>query len=320
MSSLASDRAALLPLLPEMKLGVVSSIEPLTQGLSGARVYAIVSSRGEFVLRVQARQLDQSYFAQQLRVLARASEAGVAPAVVHVDQAARAVVSVRIAGRPLPSALAEPSQRQTVLMSVVEALRALHAVDATDVESRDPLPFTRSAWQAARDRPGFPSWALALDPMLAEIAATLARDPRRVVSHNDVNPGNLLWDGARAWLVDWEVSGLGHPYYDLATLALFLNLDEQTAFSLAAHHDGAALNESARGTFRAQRRLVGLLSGLTFLGLVDDLLVRTAETVADAPSLSDCYAAFRTGKYDLQSQLGRASMALALLASAFNGD
>jgi aminoglycoside phosphotransferase (APT) family kinase protein len=80
-----------------------------------------------------------------------------------------------------------------------------------------------------------------------EISVTLARDPRRVVSHNDVNPGNILWDGAHAWLVDWEVTGLGHPYYDLATLALFLS------------HAGAP-KAGARGHVTSFARITNVLS------------------------------------------------------------
>ena len=151
-------------------------------------------------------------------------------------------------------------------------------------------------------------------PTFEVIAQVLAGDPRLVVSHNDVNPGNLLWDGARAWLVDWEVAGLTHPYYDLATLALFLRLDDAAAFQLCERHDAAPIDARARATFRALRQLVGLLCGLTFLGLVDDLRVRSAPTLADAPALSDIYAAMRTGQLDLQAPHGLASMGLALLA------
>jgi Ser/Thr protein kinase RdoA (MazF antagonist) len=83
----------------------VEHLEPITVGLSGAGVYAVTTSRGKFVLRVQGRQTDESSFAQQLRVLRRAAEAGVAPAVLHIDEGARAVVSDRVPGVPMAAAL-----------------------------------------------------------------------------------------------------------------------------------------------------------------------------------------------------------------------
>ena len=312
------DRASLLHLLPEPAVGAVERIEPIRAGLSGAGVYAVTASRGQFVLRVQPRQLDEASFAQQLLILRRASAAAVAPAVVHVDEDARAVVSVRIAGVPLAAALADPAMRGAVLASVVDGLRTLHALDVSGVVARDPIPFARAAWEACRYRRGFPAWAGSLAPTLDELTLVLERDRRRVVSHNDINPGNFLWDGLRAWLVDWEVAGLGHPYYDLAALALFLRLDDDATFALAARHDGTLLDHSSRATFHALRRLVGLVSGLTFLGLVEDLGTLIATTPADAPTLGDCYRALREGQLDVQSPRWHAMMGLALLASAYN--
>ena len=307
---------SLLPCLPEERLGTVESIEPITIGLSGAGVFAVTAARGAFVLRVQGTATDAAAFARQVRLLRRVADAGIAPAVVHVDGAARAVVSARVMGRPLGAALGDPAQRPIALASLVDGLRALHALPPEDVAPSDPVGYARTAWQAARARPGFPAWAAALEPVLESAAAALARDPRRVISHNDANPGNILWDGTRAWLVDWEVAGLGHPHYDLAVFAMFLRLDDEAAFELAARHDGGGLDQQARATFQALRRLAALLCGLIFLGMVEDLTIRPAPTRTDAPALRDCYAAMRAGQFDLRQPRDRVAFGLALLAEA----
>jgi len=315
MSRWPAEFAPLLSLLPEDRVGAVENIEPITMGLSGAGVYAVSAARGAFVLRVQASNVAADAFAGQLRLLQRVATAGIAPAIVHVDQPARAVVSARVAGRPLGAALADPAQRPQAFASVIDSLRALHALDTTDVVTSDPVAYARGAWQSARARPGFPDWA-ALQPVIDGADAALARDARRVVSHNDMNPGNILWDGTRAWLVDWEAAGLNHPHYDLAAFAMFLRLDDDSAFGLAARHDGAPLAEQARATFKALRRLAAGLCGLIFLRMVDDLTIRPAPARADAPSLGDCYAAMRTGQFNLREPRDRASFGLALLAEA----
>ena len=123
------DHTALLRLLPEDRVGGVERIEPITLGLSGAGVYAVTTSRGALVLRVQGHQFEGS-FPEQVRVLLRAAEAGVAPAVLHVDEAARAVVSVRVPGVPMAAALADQANRGAVFASVVDRLRTLHALAA----------------------------------------------------------------------------------------------------------------------------------------------------------------------------------------------
>jgi hypothetical protein len=39
-----------------------------------------------------------------------------------------------------------------------------------------------------------------------------------VSSHNDPNPRNILFDGTRLWLVDWETAGRNDPFIDVAIL------------------------------------------------------------------------------------------------------
>ncbi|AKV00912.1 aminoglycoside phosphotransferase [Labilithrix luteola] len=310
------SRADLLALLPEDRVGVVDQLEPINIGLSGAGVWAVHASRGEYILRIQSPELNESAFLQHLRVQRRAAEAGVAPEVVHVDEGARAVVSQRVSGMPMGAALGNPTQRERLFASIVDRLRTLHSLDATGIEASSPLAYARKAWEAARGRPGFPGWAASLAPTFDAIGKTLDADPRSVVSHNDVNPTNVMWDGTQTWLIDWDVAALGHPYYDLATLALFLRLEDGAALDLAALHDGAPLDEKSRASFRALRTLVGLLTGFTFLGLVDDLNVRPAKERSDAPTLTDVYAAMRARELDPQTAFGQASMGLALLAES----
>src|SRR5689334_10789430 len=124
---------ALLALLPESRLGAVESLTPITMGQSGAGVYAVDTPRGAYVLRVQSRAADGGAFARQLRVLQRAAAAGVAPELVHVDEAARAVVSVRVQGMPLAAAVMDPSARPRVLASAVDRLRVVHSLDSSDL-------------------------------------------------------------------------------------------------------------------------------------------------------------------------------------------
>lgn len=303
------EPSALLPLLPEDRLGSVQTIQAIRSGLSGAGVYAVITSRGEYVLRIQAECADDALWTQQLLILRRAVERGVAPPIVHVEQAARSIISARIAGVPLPAALGDPTQRRAVLTSVVERLRLLHGLDTSGVSERDPIAYARHVAQVQRVRPGFPSWAAGLDATIAAIAAVLANDAHRVVSHNDLNPGNVIWDGIRAWIVDWEVAGLGHPHYDLATLAMFLNLSDEIMLGLITLHDQAPPDATSLANFAALRRLSALLCGVTFLSLVPDLSVAPT----NAPTLSSCYADMRSGTLDLQTAHGRATFGLALL-------
>ena len=47
-----------------------------------------------------------------------------------------------------------------------------------------------------------------------------AARPRLVPCHNDLLPGNVLRDGDRLMLVDWEYAGMNDRFFDLANLAV----------------------------------------------------------------------------------------------------
>jgi thiamine kinase-like enzyme len=59
-------------------------------------------------------------------------------------------------------------------------------------------------------------------PRLAAAAERLeaAVGPVEIVfGHNDLLPANLIDDGDRLWLVDWEYAGFNSPLFDLGGLA-----------------------------------------------------------------------------------------------------
>jgi thiamine kinase-like enzyme len=303
---------AVAHLLPEDRVGKVTAIARISGGLSGAAVYAVSTTRGELILRVVSAAADPNQWPEQLRVLRRVAEHGVAPALVHIDPTARATVTVRVAGAPLAAALADPQQREAVISGIVAQLRTLHALDSYGIAERDPIAYVRSHYETQRARAGFPSWIPSLDPLIDDAASVLARDLRRVLSHNDVNPGNVLWDGERAWLVDWDAAGLSHPFYDVAALAMFLQLSDDDAHALLALQEQRSIDDTELAAFACLRRLSAVMCGLVLLGLVPDL----GPLPNTPPTLSEFYAGLMSGQHDLQQPHGRGLFALALLRTA----
>ena len=59
----------------------------------------------------------------------------------------------------------------------------------------------------------------------------------KVLSHNDLNPGNLLW-GNKFYFLDWEYAGLNHPCFDLASLVHNYKLDPTQINDLSIGYGG----------------------------------------------------------------------------------
>lgn len=51
----------------------------------------------------------------------------------------------------------------------------------------------------------------------------ISREPRP--SHNDLLNENFLYEGTRVWILDWEYSGMGDPFFDLGNFAANQQLD-----------------------------------------------------------------------------------------------
>jgi thiamine kinase-like enzyme len=71
--------------------------------------------------------------------------------------------------------------------------------------------------------------------------------------HNDLLPGNILAadaDPGHALLVDWEYAGMGHPYFDLANLAVNNEFDEAAQTRLLEAYFDQPPGEARRAALR----------------------------------------------------------------------
>jgi thiamine kinase-like enzyme len=151
--------------------------------------------------------------AGECALLQTVSGMDLAPEVIRCDPSQRLLVTRYIDGHALArDAAVEPHTVERLAV----ALRALHA---------QPVP-------AGMRRVDFAAQAAHLERQCGEGAAagnelrvkarsafdTLARAGRRdTLCHNDLHHLNLIDDGERLWLVDWEYGGAGDPVFDFAS-------------------------------------------------------------------------------------------------------
>lgn len=304
-------------LLPADRFGNVLSTKSFPHGLSGAAVYDVSTDAGDFVVRIL---VDASLEEWQRRIslLRVVADAALAPKLVWVDEGERAIVSPKIAAH-LSTALSDPAVRPHAIASAVDVLARLHRLAATTFPPVDPVAVARTLWQQQSAKSHFPAWALPAVALIDRAAALLDADPRRVPSHNDMNPTNVLWDGTRAWLVDWDVSGLNHPYYDLAVLAMFLRLDDALALDLLTRQEKSTITPAQAETFRALRKLGAIFCGTTFFLLAGDLASTVPQRLDETPTLLQLYARLRTGELALRSPVGQGMFGAAMLKDAITG-
>jgi hypothetical protein len=269
-----------------------ATITPIAAGMSGAAVYRVGDRH---VLKIGAKNLD---------VLRAAAQAGVAPPVIHLDTARGAVVSAFVADRGFAPFIMNPATRDAALDLLGATLAKVHALPlppgAQPIDPRAVLPTL-----ALPDRPALAAEVTAR--VLAETPPPADRAP--VLSHNDVNPSNLVYDGERILLLDWDVAGANDPLYDLATIALFLRLDDAACARLLAAHDGAPVT-TLPPRLPYLRRLVGALIGNMMLVLARQ---RGHTGGGDALTLGEYFGKMRAGQVSPATPAGQWQFGLALL-------
>lgn len=102
-----------------------------------------------------------------------------------------------------------------------------------------------------------------------------------VLSHNDLNPKNMLSDGEQVWLIDWECAGMNDPLFDLAVLTHAHHLDHEQQQLCAQALLQNALSEDERGWLEQYRKAY-VLRELIWL------LLKHLQTPQDLTSL-ECY-------------------------------
>jgi aminoglycoside phosphotransferase len=293
-----------------------ATITRIGVGMSGAGVYRVAAPNATYVLKVSAASQPIEAWRAKIAIQRTAAAVGIAPAVVHVDETRRAVVTDHIVDRGFPVRLMTPATREAAIGELGQALRRVHDLSlpagTPSVAPRDGLASLR-AGLAGFALPAFVHRQI--DDMLAESPPA---QRVLVLSHNDVNPSNIAFDGERVILLDWDAAGPNDAYYDLASAALFFRFDDATCAKLIAAHDGSLANGTLPERFRYLRRLVATLCGtmMTHLARQAGHPGTSGESLESAPSLLDIYGQLRAGAIDLSTGDGRWQFGLALVKTA----
>jgi thiamine kinase-like enzyme len=214
-------------------------VAPLAGGITNLN-YRVEVDGETFVARIsstEARQLGVKRRREHAATVS-AWRAGVAPEVVYWSEKRGILVTRFVPGVALE--VERPLEPERV-RRIVAAMRLYHA-GRPYVGSTSPFVTVRAWTAAARRRGGaLPPDIDALIAALRPIRRSLiARPVLAVPCHNDLWGPNLIDDGERVTVLDWEYAGMGDPYYDLASLAIHHSDGEDWDRSLLRAYAGTA--------------------------------------------------------------------------------
>ncbi len=211
-----SARAALLTVADGR---ASASLEVVSGGASGALVHRVdIDGAPSLLLRIETardpfRNPHRSYVC-----LRTAADAGIAPAVYVADPDAGIVVMDFIHQRPIAE---HPGGAVGVLRELGERLTQMQATATFPPLLGDFAALLGQMLSMIEGAAVFAPGVLApVHDGFDRICAAYPWDrDAQVSSHNDVNPFNVLFDGERLWLIDWEIAFRNDPFADVACVA-----------------------------------------------------------------------------------------------------
>lgn len=272
-------------------------IRKLTGGLSKALVFRIVLRGSPYLLRVIMSTGDtvgpgQGDQTRHFACMKLAAEAGIAPRVWYTNTEDGISITDFVEAQPFP--------RTKALALLPETLRKLHALP--------PWPLPRAVnylegmdkmvrkLQAAGILPE--SEAAELFELYTSVADVYPRDNTDMIpSHNDLRPENILFDGDRAWLVDWEAAFLNDRYLDLVVVANFVVTSAAEEEIFLATYFGEGAGEYRRARFYLMSQLLHMFYP-AFIMLFS-CKGQVIGSVANAPGFRDFHARLRAGDINL---------------------
>jgi thiamine kinase-like enzyme len=242
-------------------------IRPLTGGHTSSLVFRIVVRGSPFLLKIIMRTDDP---ARHFTCMKTAAEAGLAPHVWYSSIEDRIFITDFVKAEPFP--------RADALIRMPAALRSLHALPPFPgvangfntsctflIDKGTALEGFIQRFQAANTLPSAEREELLA--CYAQVAAVYPRhDPDMVSSHNDLfKPDNILFDGHRVWLVDWEAAFLNDRYADLAVVANLVVTNDAEERVYLQQYFGQPPDGYQRARFFLMQQVAHIFYAMAFL-------------------------------------------------------
>src|SRR4051794_35672741 len=271
----------------------IVGIKTVMGGASGALTFEVQVADRRFLLRLEGppSPLRNPHQYLSLRI---AAEAGLAPKIHYLDESRRVAVTDFIEQRPLREF---PGGPRALSKALGELLSRVQATPVFPFFVNYPDIVTRLFGHVCRT--GLFARGT-LDPHQERLdtlrGAYNDGSTELVSSHNDSIPSNVLFDGKRLWLIDWESAYRNDPLVDVAIMLDNLAPSRELEDIFLAACFGGRLNEG----LRPRLELVRALTQLYYAGVLLSASAAASWVSGDkdlsAPNPTDFERAIRAGR------------------------
>ena len=250
-----ADVVALVRSVPEWST-IELAVRPLSGGITN-RNFRVDTGDGSYVVRLPGEHTELLGVdrAGEVEAARRAAALGIGPGVFGVLPGPGTVITEFVEGIALADGAGLSSSGR--LETVVDAVASLHR--SGPLASAFPVfrVIERHAVDAVAHGVMLPDGHVELAALMGRIEAVfVSLGDAPVACHNDLLPSNVLFDGDRAWLIDYEYAGMNHAMFDLANLSVNAGFDDPADDRLLDCY----ADDRPPDTWRAQLALMKVVS------------------------------------------------------------
>ena len=245
-------------LLSAFGVNEFDDIQQLTKGLSSALIFKIMVRGHPYLLRVITRTdaiADPAFYYNCMQV---AVGKNLAPPIYYLSVDDRVSITGFITEQPFPI-----SEAREKLATLLQQLHSLPKFPFR-INYFSSMEGFMKKFQASGILPE--NVTKDLFNLYEHIAIIYPRNDQEnwVSCHNDLKPENIIFDGLRPWLVDWEAAFLNDRYLDLAYVANFVvtNYDDEVNF--LERYFGEAVNEYRHAQFFLMQQILHIYAFTLF--------------------------------------------------------
>ena len=232
----AQNDAVIRALQTAFGVSEFQDITQLTKGNTQSLVFRIVVADTPYLLRIIVYPSTAIGPERHFTCLRAAADAGIAPKVWYtsIEDGLSITDFIEEVPFPITDALMEMPAVLRKLHALAPFPSADNAINTTCTFLLHAGPAVDGFLQKLRDAGIFsPADTDAVFARYAQMAAIYPHDDANLVPcHNDLfKPDNILFDGHRTWLVDWEAAFQNDRYADLAVVANMVAVNEEEEHS-----------------------------------------------------------------------------------------
>lgn len=201
--------------------------EPLNGGLSN-ETHIVTWNEEKYVVKINFSQSDYHSLTRITEMLAQSKAAalGIAPKVLSDSNQSEYSITEFITGHLMEH---EEIVDKNNIKKIAEVLRQVHSIEGVERKS-SVFDLIEGYMQ------GISKFDILLPEGLSDILnktdkirnrRSLDTRNNHKYCHNDILSNNLLFDGNKITVIDWELSGIGDPYMDLGSLPYSNNFHEE---------------------------------------------------------------------------------------------